>query len=332
MSYFIRAGLFGAIGMAKFTQAAYKSASKNWDPKELEVDLTGKTFIITGGNQGIGRAVVEYFASKNGKVYMLCRNKERGEQAKNEIIKKFNNAKIIVEVVDISKQLDIRKFVDRFTSQETHLDVLVNNASILNPASIPRQLTEERIETHFATNTLGTFLLTNLLIPFMESTSDSNRPSRIVVVSSGGMYTERLNVSDLQFEKMVPFNSTPAYAQTKRQQIIFTERWAERERKRNRFVYFYVMHPGWALTPGVEKSQFNKLKSIMRTPEEGADTIIWLSVTTKVLNHTATGKFYLDRAEQNVHLPMTWHTVHTKAEEDKLIQECSKMTNFILPE
>ena len=99
---------------------------------------------------------------------------------------------------------------------------------------------------NFATNTLGTYLLTTSLLPLLEK---SDQP-RVVTVSSGGMLVQKLDVDDLQFQKMSKYDGTMAYAQNKRQQVEMTEIWAAKHLE----IHWSVMHPGWADTPAVRTS------------------------------------------------------------------------------
>nr|XP_054509555.1 dehydrogenase/reductase SDR family member 12 isoform X3 [Agelaius phoeniceus] len=103
-----------------------------------------------------------------------------------------------------------------------------------------RELTEDGLEKNFATNTLGTYIMTTALVPLLEKAADA----RVITVSSGGMLVQKLNVSDLQSESGT-FDGTMVYAQNKRQQVVLTEQWA----KAHRNIHFSVMHPGWADTP-----------------------------------------------------------------------------------
>ena len=109
-----------------------------------------------------------------------------------------------------------------------------------------RELTEDQIEKNFATNTLGTFLITSGLMNLLKQSEEP----RVVTVSSGGMLVQKLNVDDLQFSEMSPFDGTMAYAQNKRQQVVMTEQLA----KKHKEVHFSVMHPGWADTPAIRNS------------------------------------------------------------------------------
>ena len=159
-----------------------------------------------------------------------------------------------------------------------------------------RMVTEEGFEKSFALLLLGPFLLTQLLIPKLKE----SRPARIVNVTSGGMYTQKIKIDDLMYEKE-PYNGDKAYARAKRGLVILTEMWAEKLKDEG--ISVNAMHPGWVDTPGVEKSlpQFYKItKNILRTPGEGADTILWLAASTEA--QAVTGKLWLDRRPHITHV------------------------------
>jgi len=166
-------------------------------------------------------------------VHMVCRNQTRGEKAKEEIISESGNEKVYLHILDLSKPRDIVKFTDEFVESDQALDVLVNNAGCMVNQ---RQETDDGLEKNFATNTLGTYMLTTGLIPALEKTTSS----RVVTVSSGGMLVMKLDPNNLQFENVRSFDGTFAYAQNKRQQVVMTRRWAEMYPN----VHFSSMHPG----------------------------------------------------------------------------------------
>jgi NAD(P)-dependent dehydrogenase (short-subunit alcohol dehydrogenase family) len=168
--------------------------------------------------------------------------------------------------------------------------LLVNNAGVLLPH---RTETDEGLETTLATNLLGQFLLTNLLIDKLEP------PARIINVSSGGMYTQRIRVDDLQM-KRGRYDGAVAYARTKRGQVILTELWAQALRDEG--IVVHSMHPGWADTPGVSESlpKFYRLtKPLLRTPAQGADTIVWLCASDEAAR--SSGRFWHDRRPRATH-------------------------------
>ena len=147
------------------------------------------------------------------------------------------------------------------------LDGLVHNAGLMT-----EQRTESREghELTLSVHVLGPHLLTSLLRPTLT------RGARVVFVASGGMYAQPLAVDDPEFREG-EFSGVTAYARAKRMQVVLAERWAEELADSD--VGVHVMHPGWADTPGVRSSlpRFRMLtRPILRTPEEGADTVVWL--------------------------------------------------------
>jgi hypothetical protein len=148
---------------------------------------------------------------------------------------------------------------------------------------------------------VGPHLLTRLLRPALERAP----AARVVWVSSGGMYTRRLRLDDVGWARRSPYDGVAAYAETKRAQVVLAELWAERLRRTN--VAVNAMHPGWADTGGVATSlpRFHRLtRPLLRTPAEGADTIVWLAAAERA--HDARGRFFFDREPRATHwLPGT---------------------------
>jgi NAD(P)-dependent dehydrogenase (short-subunit alcohol dehydrogenase family) len=192
---------------------------------------------------------------------------------------------VVGELCDVSDLASLERFTAGWRGP---LDVLVNNAGVMPPS---RQLTADGVELAFATNVLGPFVLVDRLTPHLGT------GARVVNVSSGGMYAQRLR-ADLQSADYRPVR---AYARTKRAEVVLTELWADRLSGRG--VVVHAMHPGWADTPGVSSSlsTFAKVAGpILRTPDQGADTIVWLGGAPEAL--AATGLFWHDRRPRPTHL------------------------------
>jgi len=198
--------------------------------------------------------------------------------------------------------------------QEKELHVLVNNAAVL-PAE--KTMTAEGLETAFATNLLSPWLLTRLLVPRLEASA----PARIVNVSSGGMYLSGVDVEKL-LDPSGPYDGSRSYARAKRGLMILTETWAEELAGSG--VVVNAMHPGWADTPGVQDSlpAFHRLtRPVLRTAEQGADTIVWLAAATEA--GQVSGKFWLDREP---HLAAIFPgTAGSEAERQRLIDELTRL-------
>ncbi|XP_071798035.1 dehydrogenase/reductase SDR family member 12-like [Asterias amurensis] len=292
-----RNSVFLIKGVREFCKSGYEHAAKSFEAGALDVDLTSQSFMITGANSGIGKCAALELARRGGTVHMVCRNPERGEEARKEITEASGNENVHLHILDMSKPKGVHAFAEQFKEKETKLNALVNNAGCMVNT---REVTEEGLEKNFATNTMGTFLLTTALIPLLSNAQGS----RVITVSSGGMYTQKLDLSDLQSERLSKFDGTMVYAQNKRQQVVMTEMWAKMFPK----VHFSVMHPGWADTPAVRTSmpEFHKtFKDRLRSPEQGGDTITWLCIAKAVLDQPS-GQFYLDRKAVATHLALAW--------------------------
>ena len=164
----------------------------------------------------------------------------------------------------------MRACAERLLANDEPVHVLVHNAGVL-PRE--RRETEEGVELTFATNVLGPHLLTRLLRERLIASA----PARVLFVSSGGMYTRRLDVDDLQSRRGT-YDGRVAYARTKRAEVVLAERWAAELAGTG--VVVHAMHPGWADTPGIKTSLpgFQRImRPLLRTPEQGADTIVWLA-------------------------------------------------------
>ncbi|KAJ8379174.1 hypothetical protein AAFF_G00230860 [Aldrovandia affinis] len=303
---FYRNAVWFAKGLREYTQGGYEAAAKHFVTGDLDVSLTGREFMITGANSGIGKATACEIAKRGGTVHLVCRNRERAEAARAEIVELSQNENVHIHLLDMSRPRQVWEFAQRF--QETHgLHVLINNAGCMVHQ---RELTEEGLEKNFATNTLGVYILTTALIPALKKSHDP----RVVTVSSGGMLVQKLNVGDLQFEKGA-FDGIMAYAQNKRQQVILTERWASQHRE----IHFCCMHPGWVDTAVLRSSMpefYEKMKSRLRTEAQGADTVVWLAASPSALKHPS-GLFYQDRKAVATHLPLA-ASRSTPTDEDQL--------------
>ncbi|XP_038051293.1 dehydrogenase/reductase SDR family member 12-like [Patiria miniata] len=303
-----RNSVFIVKGLREFCRSGYESAAKHFDPKDLEVDLSSQSFMITGANSGIGKCAAYELAKRGGTVHMVCRSEVRGQEALKEITESSGNQNVHLHILDMSQPRRVYEFATQFRESGKVLNVLVNNAGCMVNT---REVTEDGLEKNFATNTMGTYLLTTALLPLLTNSAGS----RVVTVSSGGMYSQKLSLSDLQSERM-SFDGTMVYAQNKRQQMVMTEMWA----KLHPTIHFSVMHPGWADTPAVQTSMpgfHSKLKNRLRSPEQGADTIVWLCAAKAVLDQPS-GQFYLDRKSVAKHLALAW-TRSNEAEKEKLM-------------
>lgn len=295
--------------MKEYTNSGFVAASKNFTESDLDVKCDGRSYMITGSNSGIGKQTALEIVKRGGTVHMVCRNPNTGEEAKQEMIETSGNNNIHLHILDLSKPTDVLKFAEKFSEENSKLDVLVNNAGCMVNT---RETNKEGLDMNFATNTLGTYLLTTSLLPLLEK---SDQP-RVVTVSSGGMLVQKLDVEDLQFQKLAKYDGTMAYAQNKRQQVELTESLAGKHPG----IHWSVMHPGWADTPAVRTAMPDfhaKMKDKLRSVEQGADTVVWLAVSPAAIQFES-GQFWQDRVPVSAHLPLAW-TRAGQAERDRLM-------------
>ncbi|GJQ13887.1 hypothetical protein GpartN1_g5678.t1 [Galdieria partita] len=303
----IRQTEFLALGLLHFTKSAFAAKQKLFEP--IPSNLESLHCVITGANSGIGYATAEALAKSSCNLYLVCRNEERGQAAVNKLKEISGNQRIFLYPCDMSNMKQVKKLAKQLIFEKRPVNVLIHNAGCMVHKY---QLTEEGFETNFATNVLSVFYLTELLLP----TLNENRPSRVIVVSSGGMLTEPLITDDLQMKKE-PFDGMKQYARNKRQQVALVEYWSMKYVDMN--TSFFSMHPGWVNTPVVQESmpQFYKtMKSRLRTPEQGADTVVWLACASSVRKEDS-GNFFLDRSRVEKHLPLA-HTHYSKNDMERL--------------
>jgi len=195
-------------GMLEYTKQGFEKAQKTFNPADLEVDLSKRAIMITGANSGIGKMTALEVAKRGATVYMVCRSKERGEAARQEIVDQSKNQNVFLHIVDMSQPRQVYRFAKEFADSQKPLNILVNNAGCMVNE---RQFVENHLEVNFATNTLGTHILTKTLIPVIAK---SEKP-RIFIVSSGGMLVQKLNSTDLNNEQMSSFDGTMVMPKTK---------------------------------------------------------------------------------------------------------------------
>ncbi|XP_042073751.1 dehydrogenase/reductase SDR family member 12-like isoform X2 [Haplochromis burtoni] len=290
-----------------FYRNAFLSASKRFVEKDLEVSVAGRSFMITGANSGIGKATAMAIAKRGGTIHMVCRNKDKAEEARADIVKETGNKEVYVHILDLSETKKVWEFAEGFKRKYKSLNVLINNAGAIMSQ---RDLNAEGLEKSFATNVLGVYILTKSLIPLLEKSVDP----RVITVSSGGMLVQKLRTGNLQSERG-RYDGTMVYAQHKRQQVVMTEQLA----KTHTNIHFSVMHPGWVDTPVANAMPdfHQSMKDSLRTPEQGADTVVWLSVSEAAVKNPS-GRFYQDRKMVSTHLPLAW-THSSPLEEQKLM-------------
>lgn len=282
-----------------FDRSGFERHRRDFVAGDLAVDLTGKRILITGANSGLGRSSAHALSNLGAEVWLLCRNRERGETALEDIRFATDNGAVRLELVDVSDMGSIRDFVGRLG--DLPVDCVVHNAGVL-PST--RAETADGLEVTWATNVVGPFLLTALLEPNLRRAAHHHArgDARVINVTSGGMYTQRLDLWDTQWTSR-DFDGVVAYAQTKRAEVILTELWAEYFGDPGSGITVHSMHPGWADTPSVREALpkfWRFTRNRLRSPRQGADTIVWLAACERLGDET--GRLYFDRRAVATHL------------------------------
>lgn len=262
------------------------SGFKRHCPNELQkVNLSGRHGIVTGASSGIGLEVTKALLQQGMHCELIGRNLEKLKNSFNSdgfvSLTESHSLAHCLDMTDLNKVYSFAK-----DEVKTPIDLLVHNAGDM-PLSLT--ITKDGFEQMFASQVLAPFILTKTLADLGKL-----RPGcRIIFVSSGGMYSQKLDLSDLLFKNR-SYNKYSGYANAKRAQVILSELFSKKYPE----YLFSSMHPGWADTPGVRYSLplFRKLLSKrLRSAKEGADTILWLATIHDYPN----GKFWFDRKEAN---------------------------------
>ena len=271
---------------------AVRSRIFDWEPiRKVE----GRRIVITGANSGLGFAGAKLLAQVGATVTIVARNEERGARAVADL-NSSTGTRGKLEICDLSSLDSVTDFANRLLDTGEPIDTLVHNAGALHN---PRQESVDGNELTLATHVIGPFRLTEMLRPLLAQGDDP----RIITMASGGLYGQGISLSDIQTTE--EYTGTKAYARAKRAQLLLSEKWSTLLAPEG--IESYVMHPGWADTAGVADALpgFGKLMGpLLRSPEEGADTLAWLA--TEPTDVLGSGGFWLDRARRPEHrLPAT---------------------------
>lgn len=289
-----------ALVVPGFSRIGYLLRSTQFSPLASDA-LVGKTVVITGPTSGLGNSAAHQLAAIGANLVLVGRSAEKLERTANELVLKSPDQTVKSVIADMGNLDSVQSATSEILASVTSLHALIHNAGALLKE---RTLTAQGFETTIATHVLGPHQMTRQLSPLLRSSH-----SRVITVSSGGMYAASLpQVGEDESPEMTSayYDGTRQYAIAKRMQVTLNEMWAEREPD----VFFAAMHPGWADTPGVQESlpAFRFVtKPLLRSAEQGADTICWLA-SVEEMTH-ASGKFWCDRAVRPIHrLPRTRHS------------------------
>lgn len=272
-----------------FTRIGPAARSRLFDWKPIR-EVPGRRIVITGANSGLGFAGAKLLRAVDARVTVVARNEERGARAVDEL-NSTPGVEADLQIADLSSLESVEAFANRLLDAGEPIDTLVHNAGALHN---PREESVDGFELTLATHVIGPFKLTEMLRPLLRAGDDP----RIITMSSGGMYGQGISLSDIQTTK--DYAGAKAYARAKRAQLLLSKAWQPILTAEG--IESYVMHPGWADTAGVADAipGFGKLIGpLLRTPEEGADTLAWLATEPTI--ELGSGGFWLDRARRPEH-------------------------------
>ena len=252
------------------------------------VDMTGKTCVVTGANSGIGKETALALAKMGARVVLVCRNQEKGEAALADIRREATAAQLDLMIADMSSFASVRALAGQIREKCPRLDVLINNAG----AAVPkRTLSADGIEMTVAGNHVGAALLTLLLLDLLKASA----PARIINVSSEAQRRAPLDMNDLQFERR-KYQALAAYGQSKLLMNAFTFELARRLAGTG--VTANCLHPGVVRTniwpsnpPLLFKIILGVMKPFMLDSKRGAEVTIYLATSPDVTN--VTGEYFV---------------------------------------
>jgi len=228
-----------------------------WTINNIE-NLTGKIFLVTGANSGIGYEATKVFASKGALVIMGCRNLDKANKAKETIIKEFPEASLDIIQLDLTSFKSIKSFTNKVNEKYVKLDVLLNNAGIM---TVPYGSTEDGLELQIGVNHFGHFYLTMNLVGLLNKTENS----RIVNIASIAHKYGNIKKNTFYYEKGKRYSKMRAYAQSKLANLLFTYKLKQKLEKQNSKIKVFAAHPGVSKTNLGNHIKTGSVKWVQRT-------------------------------------------------------------------
>ena len=254
-------------------------------------ELAGRTFLVTGGNTGIGRATAAGLARRGGRVYVACRSQEKGRRAVADIVAATGNAAVALLPLDLADLASVRRCAEKFLALGEPLHVLINNGGVAGR----RGITKDGFELAFGVNHVGHFALTTALLDRLADSA----PARVVTVASDAHY----EATGVDFEAVrrptASITGIPEYIVSKLCNVLFSAELARRVQGRG--ITTYALHPGlvdsdiyrrlpWPIRPLI------KLRLQMISPDEGAKTSLYCATSASAA--AASGRFYDNSRER----------------------------------
>lgn len=313
-------GSFTRIG------SALRRRLDHWAPLGAQ-RLAGRVLVISGATSGLGLQAARAFVKLGATVEILARDQAKAEATCAELQQQAGASKVGFVVADTGDLEALRRAAAELTQRHPAIHVLIHNAGALDDV---RRVSPQGLELTVASQVVGPFLLTGLLLPALLAGATAAAPARVLWVSSGGMYSEPLSVAQLEMSAS-DYDGTTAYARAKRAQVTLAELWAERLATEP--IVVHSLHPGWADTPGVARSlpRFRRIVGpLLRTAADGADTLIWLAVDDGA-PVTSSGRFWHDRRPRALHRLASTRRSDTQKERARLWDWAVQQSGLVLP-
>lgn len=314
--------LIEATILPSFTSIGPGARRRLFDWPALEsFDLTGQTVVLTGGTSGIGETGAEILSSLGANLVIVARDQAKTDATVDRIKAATGNANVSYVLADLGNQDDVRSAATQLAERHDKIHTLIHNAGALFPE---RKRADNGTDLAVELMVAAPFLLTGILLPQLRAA----KPGRVLTMSSGGMYSQPLSVSGLEMPDE-DYGGAAQYALAKRAQVALSEMWAHKIDKSE--IVFHSLHPGWVDTPGVSEALpgFSKLLGplhLLRSPREGADTMVWLTAADRALE--STGEFWHDREIRSTHKLPNTRSSDTPERRKRLWEWCENHTGF----
>ncbi len=255
-------------------------------------NLSGQVVLLTGATSGVGLAAARQFARCGATLVLVSRSADRLRHACETLVAETGNAAISWIEADVGDLEAVRRAASEFRRRHDRLNVLVHNAGVLLHT---RESSADGIERTVASQVVGPFLLTQQLLERLQASA----PSRVLFMASGGMYAVPLEVEHLELPS-TSYSGSRQYALAKRAQVSLAALMGRKLQGSG--VVVHSLHPGWVDTPGLREGLPGFTRFVgrqLRTPEQGADTLVWLASDRRAL--ASTGQFWHDRRPRALH-------------------------------
>ena len=300
--------LFGMVGgglalqgvMSSSPSVVWASSAPGWQVSDMP-SLTGKRMLVTGGTSGMGFEDALALSRAGAQVIIAARNAQRGAESIERIRAQVPDARVRFEQLDLADLASVRGLAQRLNAESEVLDVLINNAAIMAPPQ--RGVSRDGFEMQLATNFLGHFALTGLLLPALRKSSDP----RVVTLASIAVNRGRIDFDDLQSER--DYNPYVAYAQSKLACLMMAFELQRRSLANDWDVRSVAAHPGVAVTeliergPGLESEfarQWAKDREVYHSAEQGALSSLFAATAAEAEG----GRYYGPTGEEEKRGPL----------------------------